>query len=204
MDLKAALLQERLTLYVRLRGGYTFPLAGAIWWGGMAVLGYFVPIKSWALLAFIASGLIFPLAVVLSRLLHVNFMTEKSAVDDAIAPAFIGMLLFWPMAFAAVLDRDRAGPADSRDRHGHALAGSSAGRTDAWASIRRTRSCGRSRHSRSGCCFRTNGTTWVPASVSIVYLLTVIAILAAPASGRDARTAVGIGEAPLAAVACLG
>jgi hypothetical protein len=30
MDLKAALLRERLTLYVRLRGGYTFPLAGAI------------------------------------------------------------------------------------------------------------------------------------------------------------------------------
>ena len=39
MDLKAALLQERLDLYVRLRGGFTFPLAGAIWWGAQ-VLSY--------------------------------------------------------------------------------------------------------------------------------------------------------------------
>jgi hypothetical protein len=37
MDLKSALRRERLELYVRLRGGYLFPLAGAILAIGMAM-----------------------------------------------------------------------------------------------------------------------------------------------------------------------
>lgn len=101
LDLKAALLRERLDLYVRLRGGVSFPLAGAISWPAIATLGAFVPIKTWALWAFVASGLIFPIAVVISRLMRIDSMHQKSSIDDAIAPAFIGMVLFWPMACAA-------------------------------------------------------------------------------------------------------
>ena len=101
MDLKSELLRERLGLYVRLRGGFTFPLAGAIYWGALAFLGTSLPLKTWIIVAFIGSGLIFPLAMILSRIFRVNFMTEQSAVGDLILPAFIGMLTFWPIAILA-------------------------------------------------------------------------------------------------------
>lgn len=177
MDLKAALLRERLTLYVRLRGGYTFPLAGAIWWAAIAVLGYFVPIKSWALLAFIASGLIFPIALVLSRLLDVNFMGEKSAVDDAIAPAFIGMLLFWPMAFAAYWTAIQLTPlilAIGMAMH-WPIIGWTYGRPGLYSAHAIVRTLAAF---AIWLLFPDHRTTWLPASVSIVYLLTVVAILA--------------------------
>jgi hypothetical protein len=177
MDLKAALLRERLTLYVRLRGGYTFPLAGAIWWAAIAVLGYYVPIESWALLAFIASGLIFPIALVLSRLLGVNFMREKSAVDDAIAPAFIGMLLFWPMAFSAYWTAIELTPlilAIGMAMHWPIIGWTYVrpGLYSAHAIVRTLAAFA------IWNLFPDQRTTWLPASVSIVYLLTVVAILA--------------------------
>jgi hypothetical protein len=177
MDLKAALLRERLTLYVRLRGGYTFPLAGAIWWAAIAVLGYYVPIESWALLAFIASGLIFPIALVLSRLLGVNFMREKSAVDDAIAPAFIGMLLFWPMAFSAYWTAIELTPlilAIGMAMH-WPIIGWTYGRPGLYSAHAIVRTLAAFAIWN---LFPDQRTTWLPASVSIVYLLTVVAILA--------------------------
>ena len=176
MDLKAALLRDRLALYVRLRGGYTFPLAGAIWWAAMAGLGYFVPIKSWALMAFIASGLIFPIAVVLSRLLGVNFMGEKSAVDDAIGPAFIGMLLFWPMAFAAYWTAIALTPlilAIGMAMH-WPIIGWTYGRPGLYSAHAIVRALAAF---AIWLLFPDQRTTWLPASVSIVYLLTVVAIL---------------------------
>lgn len=101
VDLASALLQERLSLYVRLKGGYTFPLAGAIYWGALAFVGDMVSLLDWITIAFIASGAIFPLAWLLSKIAGVNFMGEQSAVGSVLAPAFIGMLLFWPMAVLA-------------------------------------------------------------------------------------------------------
>ena len=178
MDLKAALLRERLTLYVRLRGGYTFPLAGAIWWAAIAVLGYFVPIKSWALLAFIASGLIFPIAVVLSRLLHVNFMAREiggGRCDRAGVHRHAALLAD---GLCRVLDRDRADPADSRDRHGHALADHRLDIRTSGASIPPHAIVRTLAAFAIWLLFPDQRTTWLPASVSIVYLLTVVAILA--------------------------
>jgi len=101
MDLKSELLRERLGLYLRLRGGFTFPLAGALYWSALAVLGASLPLKTWIIVAFIGSGLIFPLALLLSRIFRVNFMSEQSAVGDIMLPAFIGMLTFWPIAILA-------------------------------------------------------------------------------------------------------
>jgi hypothetical protein len=177
MDLQAALRQERLGLYVRLRGGYTFPLAGAIWWAGIAVLGAFVPIKIWALWAFVASGLIFPIAVVLSRLLHVDFMNQKSAIDDAIAPAFIGMLLFWPMAFAAYWTAIEMTPlilAIGMAMH-WPIIGWTYGRTAIYATHAIVRTLAAF---AIWILFPDHRTTWVPASVAVVYVATVMAILA--------------------------
>jgi hypothetical protein len=99
MDLKETLLAERLKLYATLRGGYGVPLAGAIYWGVLCVIGHFTTLQNWNLIAFIGSGMIFPVAVVLSKLLRVDFMKAKGPVDSVLAPAFIGMLMFWPSAF---------------------------------------------------------------------------------------------------------
>jgi hypothetical protein len=176
MNLQAALRQERLGLYVRLRGGFTFPLAGAIWWAAAAVLGAYVPIKTWALFAFIGSGLIFPLAVVLSRLLHVDFMNQKSAVDDAIAPAFIGMLLFWPMAFAAFWTAVELTPLILAI--GMAMHWPIIGWTYGRAALYSTHAIVRALAAFSlWLLIPDERTIWVPASVSVVYVATVVAIL---------------------------
>jgi hypothetical protein len=177
MDLKAALLRDRLTLYVKLRGGYTFPLAGAIWWAAMAVVGSFYPVKPWAMLAFIGSGLIFPIALLLSKLLGVNFMGEKSAVDDAIAPAFIGMLLFWPMAFAAYWTAVELTPlilAIGMAMH-WPIIGWTYGRPALYSAHAIVRALAAF---ALWLIFPDQRTIWVPASVAVVYLGTVAAILA--------------------------
>jgi hypothetical protein len=169
-------LRDRLDVYVKLRGGFTFPLAGAIWWAAIAVLGYFVPIKQWALWAFIGSGLIFPIAILLSRIFKVDFMGQKSAVDDAIFPAFVGMLLFWPMAFAAYWSAIQLTPlilAIGMAMH-WPIIGWTYGRTGLYSAHAIARAIAAF---AIWLIFPEHRTTWLPASVSIVYVLTVIAIL---------------------------
>lgn len=190
MDLKAALLQERLGLYVTLRGGFTFPLAGALWWGAAAIVGAYVPLKTWALLAFIGSGLIFPIAIVLSKIFRVDFMNQKSAIDDAVGPAFTGMLLFWPMAFAAYWTAVELTPlilAIGMAMH-WPIIGWTYGRTALYSVHAIVRALAAfalwlllpdQRH------------IWVPASVSVVYVATVIAILI-----DTRRVGFGRGQAP--------
>jgi hypothetical protein len=102
MDLAGALRAERRAAYQRLRGGYPIPLAGALWWGALGVAGYVAPSPGhWILGAFVTSGMIFPLAMLLARVLRVDFMRDRTAVTDALPPAFASMLLFWPIAVAA-------------------------------------------------------------------------------------------------------
>ena len=100
-ELRAAVRRDQLDSFVRLKGGYTFPLAGAAYWAALGVAGYSLPPESWNLVAFIFSGVIFPLAWLLSVLLGVNFMKDKTATGDVLGPAFTGMLIFYPIAFAA-------------------------------------------------------------------------------------------------------
>ena len=102
MDLTSALRAERRAAYQRLRGGYPVPLAGAVWWGALGVAGHLTPSPGlWIFGAFVTSGLIFPLALLLARVLRVDFMRDRTAVTDALAPAFASMLLFWPIAISA-------------------------------------------------------------------------------------------------------
>lgn len=95
MTLKAEVLKDRWRSYLELQGGYTFPLAGSAYWAGLAFYGVTADIKSWNLIALITSGMIFPLAIVFSRLAGINFFGSKSSVDTALGPAFTGMLLFY-------------------------------------------------------------------------------------------------------------
>jgi hypothetical protein len=177
MALRDDLRRERLELYVQLRGGYPFPLAGAIWWAAMAGLGTRLPLKSWTLAAFVASGLIFPLALLVSRLVRIDVIGTKSPVDDLVGPAFIGMLLFWPMAFAAYWYAVELAPL--------ILA---IGMAMHWPVIGWTygRPVPYSAHAivRALVAFvlwlavPEGRTTWLPLSVAVVYALTVAALLA--------------------------
>ena len=102
MDLVTALRVERLASYYRLRGGYPVPLAGGIWWTALAFAGFAgLSPGRWNLLAFVTSGLIFPLALGLSRVLRVDFMRDRTAVTDVLVPTFLSMMLFWPIAISA-------------------------------------------------------------------------------------------------------
>src|SRR4051812_24439177 len=100
-DLRAAVRRDQLGSFVRLKGGYTFPLAGAVYWAALGIAGYRLAPGDWILAAFISSGTIFPLAWLLSRLAGVDFMKDKTATGDILGPAFTSMLLFYPIAFAA-------------------------------------------------------------------------------------------------------
>jgi hypothetical protein len=176
MDLKAQVLEERRALYVKLRGGYTFPLAGALWWAGAAALGYYFPLEQWTLYIFMGSGLIFPLAMLLSRLFNVNFMGEKSAVDTVMGAALVGMLLFWPMAFAAYGRAPEMAPlivAIGMSLH-WPVVGWSYGRTALYAAHAIVRAIA---VLAIWTFYPEQITTWLPASVAVVYAITVLAIL---------------------------
>lgn len=101
-DLHAALLAERRSAYARLRGGFPIPLAGTTYWALLAVIGYVLPAEIWYWAALFGSGLIFPLALMYAALFKNPFMKDRTAVTGVLVPAFISMLLFWPMAIAAL------------------------------------------------------------------------------------------------------
>ena len=91
----------RRAAYVRISGGYPIPLAGAVYWLALGVAGHFVSLKTWMLAAALGSGLIFPLAILFAWISGNNFLRDRSPLSSALFPAFAGMLLFWPMVFAA-------------------------------------------------------------------------------------------------------
>jgi len=79
MSLRDDLLRERLAAYARLRGGYPIPLAGAIYWAGLGIAGYSLPPNRWTFGAFILSGSIFPLALLLAKIFRNDLMRDKTA-----------------------------------------------------------------------------------------------------------------------------
>lgn len=102
LRLRTELRAERAAAYMRLRGGFPIPLAGATWWAGLGVWGYLASTPGhWIFWAFVTSGLIFPLALLLARVFRIDFMHDRSVVDDVLLPAFISMLVFWPIAISA-------------------------------------------------------------------------------------------------------
>jgi hypothetical protein len=100
--LKSALKEEREAAFFRLRGGYPIPLAGGIWWTVLGAAGYVIHRRElWILFAFVTSGTIFPLALLLAKLTKIDFMRDRNALSDMVVPALISMLLVWPMAISA-------------------------------------------------------------------------------------------------------
>ena len=100
--LKAQLLKHRLAQYIRLNGGAPIPMAGVVYWLALAWVGSNTDLSGWVEVAFPLSGAIFPLALVLAKVMKCNFMKDKSAIGDVLLPTFISMLLFWPMLVIAI------------------------------------------------------------------------------------------------------
>ena len=110
MQLKADLLADRLAAYKRLRGGFPIPLAGALYWAALAWAGTRYALETWSAIAFIGSGLIFPLAILFAKLFRNPFMKDRTATGDVLVPAFIAMLLFWPMLVGVIQVAPEAAP----------------------------------------------------------------------------------------------
>lgn len=174
-ELKAASLADRLAAYKRLRGGFPIPLAGAVYWGVLAWLGSFLTVHSWCMIAFIGSGAIFPMALLFAAIFRNGFMKDKTATGDVLLPAFISMLLFWPMIVAAMQVAPQLVPlilAIGMSLHWPVI-GWSYGRTGLYSA-----------HSivRALVCLAVwlwmpeARFTVLPLAVAVVYLLTVIAI----------------------------
>ena len=101
-DLKAAVRADRLASYQRLKGGFPIPLAGAAYWAVLAYVGSTRDAKIWWTVAMWGSGLIFPVALLLSRAFRIDFMRDRTSVSDVLLPTFVSMLLFWPMLAGAI------------------------------------------------------------------------------------------------------
>lgn len=101
-DLEARLKAARLNAYAEARGGWPVPLAGTVYWAFLTWLGFTVSEASWSLIAAIFSGAIFPIAVGLAALMRNPFMKVKIPDQGVIFMAMGAMLLFWPMAIAAM------------------------------------------------------------------------------------------------------
>lgn len=101
-QLKAAVLADRLASYKRLRGGFPIPLAGVVYWAVLGWLGGQLPVEQWCFAAFVGSGAIFPMALLFAAIFRNPFMKDRTATGDVLLPAFVSMLLFWPMIVAAV------------------------------------------------------------------------------------------------------
>ncbi len=185
--LEKALKEERLAQYGRLRGGFPVPLAGAIWWAALGAYGYTADLAGWSQIAFPATGLIFPLALILARAFKNPFMKDRSPVGSVLAPTFIAMLLFWAFIVAAAMTNDvEMIPlilAVGMSAHWPVI-GWSYGRTllySAHAVVRAIVAL------FIFVQYPEERLTWLPLSVAAVYLVTVLAIYVD--SGRFAPTA---------------
>ena len=177
-DLKQRLLADRSASFVRLKGGYPVPLAGVVYWAGIGVAGYWLDTRTWILAAFFASGLIFPMAVLFSHLVGQPFMKDRTAANDVLAPAFIAMLLFWPIAFAAAGTAPQLVPlilAIGMSQHWPVI-GWSYGQTGLYAAHALVRAIGALFLWK---WYPEGRFTILPLFVAAIYLITVIAIFIA-------------------------
>jgi hypothetical protein len=181
IDLRRAILAEREAAFYRLRGGYPIPLAGGVWWAILGIGGFYVHNRMlWIFLAFALSGIIFPLALLFARITGIDFMKDRTPVSDVIFPAMGSMLLFWPMAFAAYSNYPQLVPL--------ILA---IGLSIMWPVVgwMYGRTALFSAHAivRAITCFvlwtwwPAARFTWLPLSVSLIYLVTVAALYGASA-----------------------
>ncbi|MGA0560149.1 DUF7010 family protein [Larkinella sp. VNQ87] len=100
MNFTELLDRERRHVFISSNGGIALPAAGAIYWLALGVAGFYLRPGLWMLVAFSASGLIFPLGLWLQKPLRANLML-KSPLAGLVGPALLSMMLSWPVTIAA-------------------------------------------------------------------------------------------------------
>ena len=100
MDFTQLLDQERRRYFIQSNGGIALPAAGALYWLALGVVGFWLKPGHWMLLAFVTSGLIFPLGLALQKPLKANLLV-KSPLSGLMGPALAAMMLSWPVTIAA-------------------------------------------------------------------------------------------------------
>lgn len=98
----SALLAERRRYFLAAGGGVSLPVAGAVYWLVLGVLGYSMPLEDWILAAASGSGMIFPLGLLLQKPLRAPFMKAKSPVGGVAIQAIIAINFLWPLHFAII------------------------------------------------------------------------------------------------------
>ena len=70
------------------------PIAGAICWSGAGAFGAALPVSSAPVALFICIGMIFPVALLVGRVLHENIMA-RDELSDLVFKSILAASLFW-------------------------------------------------------------------------------------------------------------
>jgi hypothetical protein len=109
-DLKQQFLDERKRYSAAAGGGVSLPVAGAVYWAVIGVMGFYLDPADWAYAAAIGSGLIFPLGLLLQGPFRSPFMKAKSPLSGVTMSAIIAINLLWPVHFVVIAVLPEAAP----------------------------------------------------------------------------------------------
>lgn len=88
-------------LLSRSGGGVSLPVAGAMYWTILGITGFFLSTSLWILVAFVGSGLLFPLGLLLSKPFDSNLLITDHPLNSVAIRAVIAINLLWPVHIAA-------------------------------------------------------------------------------------------------------
>ena len=109
-DLKAIILNERRRYSAESGGGVSLPVAGAIYWAGLAIAGAYMDATNWAYAAAAFSGAIFPLGILLQGVFKSPFMKAKSPLSGVTTAAIVAINLLWPIHMIVIWTAPQAAP----------------------------------------------------------------------------------------------
>lgn len=92
---------ERARFAVATNGVIAAPLAGGLYWSALFVSSFFVSTFWWCLIAFIGSGLIFPLALALQKPTRCNMMVKGNPLGSAGGYGFANIAVAWAIVIPA-------------------------------------------------------------------------------------------------------
>ena len=96
------LYKEKQRIFVEARSGVSLPAAGAVYWLALGIAGFYLSQNAWCLAAFVTSGLIFPLGMLLSKPLGADLFIESPLANlffPALLPVGLSFALTIPMYF---------------------------------------------------------------------------------------------------------
>jgi len=95
------LVREQQSAYLNVKGGIAFPIAGLVYWLFLAGVGFVASDRLWALVAFMTSGMIFPLGLGIGKILKTDLL-KPFLLSGVFGPALVGMLVvLWSIAIPA-------------------------------------------------------------------------------------------------------